>query len=383
MILPTKHFIHSPDGTSLIEIPEIDVPKYTGRPLETINQGWKLVRTTEPSAKATSHTRNDSVERKPLPVSTNPELFIEQFQSYSPYIHKSGADVPVQISAKREPNTSYARSASISTHTGKISSSNNLPEPNLVSKKEYMTKEGYPRTEYVWRHPPVFEDAQGRMQPIYLKGVMDDLDLTALIRSSSDEEDASGLNFGAVNAEGRFLADSGYGSPSVLPGLSEKSTGTPVPQRNGHPSLSNKDLKGNSSAVTFAPQLNSHQSLASTSLGGNAATAAASVQLVNGHSKISDITRPSTKSGDHVLAGEPDDKIRLGRVLDKNGYPESTKPAEKGEASGFLHRLKEKRRSSGSASSIFRSWSKSRSKDSGKSVEVGGVENLASSIKTS
>lgn len=29
-----------------------------------------------------------------------------------------------------------------------------------------MTEGGYPRTEYLWLHPPVFEDALGRTQPV-------------------------------------------------------------------------------------------------------------------------------------------------------------------------------------------------------------------------
>lgn len=35
-------------------------------------------------------------------------------------------------------------------------------EPILVDKKTYVTKEGIVRTEYLWRHPPVFEDVHGR-----------------------------------------------------------------------------------------------------------------------------------------------------------------------------------------------------------------------------
>lgn len=362
----------------MIEIPEIDVPKYTGRPLETINQGWKLVRTTEPIVQGTSHTRNDSIQRKPLPASTNSEQLIEQFQSYGPFIHKGSADGLVQISAKRESKPNYAGLPSISTYTGTTSNSNNLPEPILISKKEYITKEGYPRTEYVWRHPPVFEDAQGRMQPIYLEGVTDDLDLTSLIRSSSDEEDASGLNFGALNSGGPLFTDEGYGVPSVLPGLGDMSTERPAQQRNDYRVLSSKDPNGKSSAGTLPQHLNGHPSLKNKTAGDNTAPNGASEQSVYGHSKISEQTRSSTKLGDGVMAGEPDDKVRLGRVLDKDGHPEPTNPIEKGEASGFLHRLKEKRLSGGSTNSIFRSWSKSRSKDGRKSVGTGEVEKLAS-----
>lgn len=41
-------------------------------------------------------------------------------------------------------------------------------EPILAEKKTYMTEGGYPRTEYLWLHPPVFEDASGRTQPVLI-----------------------------------------------------------------------------------------------------------------------------------------------------------------------------------------------------------------------
>lgn len=41
-------------------------------------------------------------------------------------------------------------------------------EPILAEKKTYMTEGGYPRTEYLWLHPPVFVDASGRTQPVLI-----------------------------------------------------------------------------------------------------------------------------------------------------------------------------------------------------------------------
>lgn len=40
--------------------------------------------------------------------------------------------------------------------------------PVLADKKTYTTKQGIPRTEYLWRHPPDFEDAVGRTTPVLI-----------------------------------------------------------------------------------------------------------------------------------------------------------------------------------------------------------------------
>jgi hypothetical protein len=105
-------------------------------------------------------------------------------------------------------------------------------EPVLASKKEYVTKHGIPRTEYVWRHPPVFETATGQTQPVYTGAGMGD---PSGDNYYSDEEDEHGAEFGAIrkpaNGEEELLfRDMGYGSGGMLPGLSERS---PVSSRNG------------------------------------------------------------------------------------------------------------------------------------------------------
>jgi hypothetical protein len=98
-------------------------------------------------------------------------------------------------------------------------------EPILSSKKEYITTEGHPKTEYVWRHPRVFEDAQGRTQPVYLGAGLGDLSAEA----TSDDEDLEGAEFGAMRGsriqgeESLLFRDSGYGSAGMLPGLKERS----------------------------------------------------------------------------------------------------------------------------------------------------------------
>jgi hypothetical protein len=97
-------------------------------------------------------------------------------------------------------------------------------EPILSSKKEYITTEGHPKTEYVWRHPRVFEDAQGRTQPVYLGAGLGDLSP----ETNSDDEDVEGAEFGAmrgsrIQEESLLFRDSGYGSAGMLPGLKERS----------------------------------------------------------------------------------------------------------------------------------------------------------------
>jgi hypothetical protein len=108
----------------------------------------------------------------------------------------------------------------------------NTLEPILSSKKEYITKEGYPKTEYVWRHPPVFETTTGQTQPIYMGAGLRDLSSprpkTAPAEPyHSEEEEIEGADFGVMRTpnmgeEGLLFRDSGYGSHGMLPGLTEK-----------------------------------------------------------------------------------------------------------------------------------------------------------------
>lgn len=154
-----------------------------------------------------------------------------------------GADAPVVDFALGEPTASRSRANSRTsvhtrgasrtlTHTPKTSITKSILEPILSSKKEYITKEGHPRTEYVWRHPPVFETANGQTQPVYVGAGLGDISspTTAPISGEtyySDEDDIEGAEFGATRkpAKGEeelLFRDSGYGSQGMLPGLEEK-----------------------------------------------------------------------------------------------------------------------------------------------------------------
>ena len=123
----------------------------------------------------------------------------------------------------------------------------NILEPNLSSKKEYTSKEGHPKTEYVWRHPPVFETASGQIRPIYIGARLGDLSgsyANPAAQQYSNEVDDEEANFGAVRAsaqgeESLLFRDSGYGH-GMLPGLKEK---TPLAGMSDEPRFIPEDFE--------------------------------------------------------------------------------------------------------------------------------------------
>jgi hypothetical protein len=129
----------------------------------------------------------------------------------------SAPDGPVVALSRGEPRTRPRDNSKASS----LKSSKR--EPVLSSKKEYMTKEGIPRTEYVWRHPPVFETATGETQPVYIGAGIGDL---SGVNYYSDEDDELGAEFGAARSSAKgeeepLFRDSGYGSRGMLPGLKD------------------------------------------------------------------------------------------------------------------------------------------------------------------
>lgn len=100
--------------------------------------------------------------------------------------------------------------------------------PVLSSKKSYITKDGIPKTEYVWRHPAILEPAAyepGETMPVRMNCISDeDFALRAaaedhsLYTSSID----GGSRRSAVSEEGLLFNDQGYGNSGMLPGLIEK-----------------------------------------------------------------------------------------------------------------------------------------------------------------
>ncbi|KAL2070160.1 hypothetical protein VTL71DRAFT_13186 [Oculimacula yallundae] len=202
-ILPAKHYINSPDGKGLIEIPEPQVPehKLTGR----MNGNWALSRT--PRSRANSLAQNVAHYRADS----------DEYES---------AEAPVIGLARGEPKPRSRASSRASNHIVRQSRSlkNLFTEPILVSKKEYMTEDHFPRTEYLWRHPPVFEDAMGRTQPIIIGAGFGNPNAPRqeFLEDSVRYEDQSAMR-SPTQEESLFFRDSGYGSLGMLPGLSPRS----------------------------------------------------------------------------------------------------------------------------------------------------------------
>ena len=102
------------------------------------------------------------------------------------------------------------------------------PEPILSSKKESTTKDGIPRTEYVWRHPPVFETVTGETQPVYIGAGLGVFRGDDHYSNGDDEPDATKLF--TKGEEEILFRDSGYGAGGTLPGAEDMN---PSSIRNG------------------------------------------------------------------------------------------------------------------------------------------------------
>lgn len=99
---------------------------------------------------------------------------------YIPDPHRAGAllEIPESMVPARHGNWQISVSSQIASAGAVASNAVNLfhrahesQEPVLSSKKTYITKEGYPKTEYVWRHPPVLEPAAyapGATMPMHM-----------------------------------------------------------------------------------------------------------------------------------------------------------------------------------------------------------------------
>lgn len=169
-ILPAKHYVKGSDG-SLVPIPESEVPRHslTGKP----NAYWEAAK--------------------------------------RPQSQASPAEVE---DAATPPSVAYTRDESKSPRS-RGNSLKSILDPILSSKKESVTKDGHPRTDYVWRHPPVFETVDGKTQPIYIGAGLGDL-------SSKQSLDSTAAT-ASKEDEALLFRDSGYGSEGMLPGLKERS----------------------------------------------------------------------------------------------------------------------------------------------------------------
>ena len=291
----------------LIEIPEHMVPGRTAN--GSSNRNWQIVQTGmgQGDHGLTLHRKTASQQSRVRSKSLTSSIY--QYTHHSIDKNES-ADGPVIGYTRGEQRANHSRvNSRASTHTSKSSMSKSILEPILSSKKEYTTKEGYPKTEYVWRHPPVFETATGQTQPIYIGAGLGDLSSVrpktapGISYYDEEDEDIAGADFGAMRksfgGEEFLFRDSGYGSGGMLPGLKEK---TP--------------LAGMSEEPRFIP--------------------------------------------------EDFEFIQLGHVVDNESVVKgNSRDSSEGEATRALRRLREKRRSSGATSVA----STVKAHDRGSSVE--------------
>jgi hypothetical protein len=120
-------------------------------------------------------------------------------------------------SATHNSHNQQHQSSSMSPHSRVVGGTSEL-EPVLTSKKTYMTKHGYPRTEYVWRHPPVFETANGQTQYIFqgVERYLNGEQRHGHVRSASEaghsprNDGKMSRKFDENNLRSKFNRDSGY-----------------------------------------------------------------------------------------------------------------------------------------------------------------------------
>lgn len=150
-ILPTKHYVASADGKTLKEIPAHLVPGRTtdGSP----SRNWEIKET------AMGKGDHGSIFQPPHTLKHKPSSSTLSADSWSSVRSGFGSD-----SADFSPSVSKGKEAA--PLASNVTENKNSSDPVLSSKKEYTSKEGHPKTEYVWRYPPVFETANGKTQPI-------------------------------------------------------------------------------------------------------------------------------------------------------------------------------------------------------------------------
>lgn len=214
-ILPTKHYVppNDTDGNKiLIEIPESQVPERTG---QSPSRNWNIRRTS-----IGKRDRNAPAHHIKIPSQ------VQDIES------DEGADGPVIGLVRSEPRMTRYRGnskSSIFSNSSHTKSPSKSPNPlaATLSKRKSVTKEGVPKTEYVRRYPPVFENSSGQTQgPVYIAAGLGNLSAVEYNRYYSDEDDIEGAEFGAVmklarGEEDLLFRDSGYGFGGMLPGLVE------------------------------------------------------------------------------------------------------------------------------------------------------------------
>lgn len=221
-ILPTKHYVHAPDGKSLIEIPENQIPGRTHA--GAANKNWKIIETPLGQGDYNQPSRQSRANLSFVPpqtVADNPGF-------------DDAAEPPVIALARGDgfPGT-RSRTTSLTSRTKSIF------EPILASKRESRTFEGVPKTEYLWRHPPTFDNysrpssSRSGQKPVYIGagiGDISDVGVAAVSKrdgrgSHSSSEYESGYVLDSTQSRSKegeelLFRDSGYGSGGGLPGIS-------------------------------------------------------------------------------------------------------------------------------------------------------------------
>jgi hypothetical protein len=310
---------------------------------------------------------SQSVHRNPAPPRQDTATFPSQdyppaIQNFAEKGKSVGSPVAGADLREQELHPSGEPSTSKSSPTIKTTRTDNSLEPILSSKKTSVSKEGFPKTEYVWQHPPVFEDAEGRIQPISpsLRELI--FRVSTPLNSKNDspiQDDVDVAEHGVSHAEGGaeedlLFRDSGYGS-GMLPGLMEK---TPMTV---YAPVSEPVLKSSPSGM--------HPGLTEMS------PVASPAPTPLAQSNTSPQSNGSPSQQDRVSANDFDDKMILGRVVGaENGPPSSSsrKVESVGEATKYLRRLKERRRSSFFAKVLNGNGTLDKGK--GKAVDTGRVD---------
>ncbi|TAQ86815.1 hypothetical protein B7494_g4881 [Chlorociboria aeruginascens] len=196
-ILPTKHYVLAKDGKSLIEIPESMIPgrSANGSP----HRNWEIIETPH------------GAEHGSILHRTSTEVF----------------DGPVDRARLEATPELKPESPTSSTTTG-VSLPN---EPMLASKLESLTKDGISRTEYTWRHPPVYEvngQATKKLAPLYVGAGIGDISAPQESEDDDQTSESAFVRTPVKEEEDLLFRDSGYGSGGMLPGLQEKGTSSPT-----------------------------------------------------------------------------------------------------------------------------------------------------------
>jgi len=195
VILPTKHYIHSPDGKSLIEVSEDQIPGRSG--LGAASRNWKIVPTRLGEGDYSPPSR----------------------QSKNSYV---------------APRTIASTADDYESRTSSHEERGN--DPVLADKRESISPEGVPRTEYLWRHKPTYENVRQAHEPHHVAVPQPSSAATTIGQGHGRRSDSSGSSnerayvlddarSGHANNAQRHVRDSGYGSGDLTSKMNQMSIG--------------------------------------------------------------------------------------------------------------------------------------------------------------